>query len=92
MLQHSIEQGIVEKFAEFIYIEGKSRTVVLQPSSITKQNTRKIKMENTTRHEDLKIWRRKHKKTNKYYVTATKVKMKGIEGGLRSTRLGASNC
>lgn len=26
MLQHSIEQGIVENFAEFVEIEGKSRT------------------------------------------------------------------
>ena len=69
MLQHSTKQGIAE---------GKSKTVVLQPSSI--------------RREEFKIWRRKQKKTNKYYLTATKVKMKGIEGGLRSARLGALNC
>ena len=89
MLQHSIERGIDdcgqarrptinENFEEFIDIEGKSRTVKLQPSSKTKENIMKIKVENTTRDEDFKIWSRKHKKTNKCYLTARKVKMKSL--------------
>ena len=57
MLQHSIEQGIDdcgqawrptinENFEEFIDIEEKSRTVKVQPSSRTKENEMKIKVEN----------------------------------------------
>ena len=33
MLQHSIEQGIVENFAEFVKDEGKSMTRELQSNS-----------------------------------------------------------
>ena len=58
MSQYSTKQGIAE---------GKSKIVVLQPSSI--------------RREEFNIWRSKLKKskqknTNKYYLTTTKVNMK----------------
>jgi hypothetical protein len=66
MLHHPIEQGmddcgqawrptINENFEEFIDIEGKSKTVKLQPSSRTKENRMKIKVKNKTSHEVFNI-------------------------------------
>ena len=71
MLQRSIEQGIVENFAKFIEAEGKSRTGEMKPNS-----RMHIKVKYTSRHEDFKFSSRKRKKTNKYHLTARKVKMK----------------
>ena len=50
--------------------------LLLQPSFRMKGSRNKIKLGSTTRYEGFKFSSKKHKKTNKYHLTARKVKMK----------------